>query len=71
VRVQEPLETHEDDKGVLDDVSASNQLYLKSQLRYETGIPLDSSDNAVMMDWETHISEGILKLSFLLLDFAH
>ena len=54
-RLQESLETCEDGKDVVDDVSVSNQFYLKSQLRYETGILLDSSDNAVMMDWETHI----------------
>jgi len=54
-KVQEPLEIHKDGKGEVDDVSVSNQLYLKSQLRYETGILLDSSDNAVMMEWETHI----------------
>lgn len=54
-RLQERLETYEDGKGEVDDVSISNQLYLKSELRYETGMLLDSSDNAVMMDWETHI----------------
>jgi type IV protein arginine methyltransferase len=41
--------------AVLDDVSLDNHAYLKSQLRYKPGILLDSSDNAVMMDWETQI----------------
>jgi len=54
-RLQEPSDAYEDDKSVVDDVSISNRLYLKSQLRYETGILLDSSDNAVMMEWETQI----------------
>ena len=40
---------------LLDDVSLDNKAYLKSQLRYKPGILLDSSDNAVMMDWETTI----------------
>jgi protein arginine N-methyltransferase 2 len=39
----------------LDDVSRDNRAYLQSQLRYKPGILLDSSDNAVMMDWETEI----------------
>jgi protein arginine N-methyltransferase 2 len=39
----------------LEDVSQDNRAYLRSQLRYEPGILLDSSDNAVMMDWETGI----------------
>ncbi|KAF2790629.1 arginine N-methyltransferase 2 [Melanomma pulvis-pyrius CBS 109.77] len=42
---------------VLDDVSLDNKAYLKSQLRYKPGILLDSSDNAVMMDWETQIMQ--------------
>jgi type IV protein arginine methyltransferase len=43
--------------AVLDDVSLDNHAYLKSQLRYKPGILLDSSDNAVMMDWETQIMQ--------------
>lgn len=39
----------------LEDVSQDNRAYLKSQLRFKPGILLDSSDNAVMMDWETEI----------------
>jgi type IV protein arginine methyltransferase len=39
----------------VDDVSKDNHAYLKSELRYRPGILLDSSDNAVMMDWETTI----------------
>jgi protein arginine N-methyltransferase 2 len=38
-----------------EDVSLDNHQYLKSQLRFREGILLDSSDNAVMMDWETTI----------------
>jgi protein arginine N-methyltransferase 2 len=38
-----------------DDVSKDNRAYLKSELRFRDGILLDSSDNAVMMDWETTI----------------
>jgi protein arginine N-methyltransferase 2 len=45
------------DAKVLDDVSLDNHAYLKSQLRYKPGILLDSSKNAVMMDWETEIME--------------
>lgn len=41
--------------NTLDDVSLDNQAYLKSKLRFQPGILLDSSDNAVMMDWETQI----------------
>jgi type IV protein arginine methyltransferase len=37
------------------DVSKDNYAYLKSELRFHDGILLDSSDNAVMMDWETTI----------------
>jgi len=44
-------------EAVLDDVSLDNKAYLKSQLRYRPGILLDSSDNAVMMDWETAIMQ--------------
>lgn len=40
---------------VEDDVSIDNHAYLKSKLRFKPGILLDSSDNAVMMDWETEI----------------
>jgi protein arginine N-methyltransferase 2 len=42
-------------EDVSDDVSKDNHAYLGSQLRYKPGILLDSSDNAVMMDWETDI----------------
>jgi protein arginine N-methyltransferase 2 len=45
------------EEQVLDDVSLDNRAYLKSQLRYKPGILLDSSDNAVMMDWETQIMQ--------------
>jgi protein arginine N-methyltransferase 2 len=45
------------EQQVLDDVSLDNRAYLKSQLRYKPGILLDSSDNAVMMDWETQIMQ--------------
>jgi protein arginine N-methyltransferase 2 len=44
-----------EDPAVLDDVSLDNHAYLKSQLRYKDKILLDSSDNAVMMDWEDQI----------------
>ncbi|KAF1916951.1 S-adenosyl-L-methionine-dependent methyltransferase [Ampelomyces quisqualis] len=44
-----------EDPTVLDDVSLDNHAYLKSQLRYKDKILLDSSDNAVMMDWEDQI----------------
>jgi type IV protein arginine methyltransferase len=37
------------------DVSLDNHAYLKSNLRFRPGILLDSSDNAVMMDWEKTI----------------
>jgi protein arginine N-methyltransferase 2 len=47
----------EADPGVMDDVSLDNHAYLKSKLRYKPGILLDSSDNAVMMDWETQIMQ--------------
>jgi len=39
------------------DVSQDNQAYLQSKLRFKPGILLDSSDNAVMMDWEKTIME--------------
>ncbi|EXJ54574.1 hypothetical protein A1O7_09915 [Cladophialophora yegresii CBS 114405] len=42
---------------VLDDVSLDNRAYLKSQLRYKPGILLDSSSNAVMMQWELAIMQ--------------
>ena len=50
--IQEVVEAN-----VLDDVSLDNRAYLKSQLRYEPGILLDESDNAVMMAWETQIMQ--------------
>lgn len=37
------------------DVSVDNHAYLKSELRFRPGILLDSSDNAVMMQWEDEI----------------
>jgi protein arginine N-methyltransferase 2 len=37
------------------DVSQDNHSYLKSSLRFQPGILLDSSDNAVMMSWENTI----------------
>jgi protein arginine N-methyltransferase 2 len=37
------------------DVSQDNHAYLKAELRFKPGILLDSSDNAVMMDWEKTI----------------
>jgi len=37
------------------DVSLDNHEYLKSKLRFQPGILLDSSDNAVMMVWEQKI----------------
>lgn len=52
--VKEISQTTED-PAVLDDVSLDNHAYLKSQLRYKDKILLDSSDNAVMMDWEDQI----------------
>lgn len=39
----------------IDDVAANNLTYLNSKLRFNPGILLDSSDNAVMMDWEDTI----------------
>ncbi|KAF2105012.1 arginine N-methyltransferase 2 [Rhizodiscina lignyota] len=41
--------------GEDDDVSLDNHAYLKSKLRFQPGILLDESHNAVMMDWETAI----------------
>ena len=40
-----------------EDVSLDNTAYLKSKLRYTDATLLDSSDNAVMMDWETQIMQ--------------
>ncbi|KAF2712549.1 arginine N-methyltransferase 2 [Pleomassaria siparia CBS 279.74] len=54
---EEPVLKEKIDEKVLDDVSLDNHAYLKSQLRYQPGILLDSSDNAVMMDWETQIMQ--------------
>lgn len=45
------------EQNILDDVSLDNKAYIRSQLRYKPGILLDSSDNAVMMDWETEIMQ--------------
>jgi protein arginine N-methyltransferase 2 len=52
-----PVEQTVEEETPLDDVSLDNKTYLKSQLRYKPGILLDSSDNAVMMDWETAIMQ--------------
>ena len=55
IEVKETQEAAEE--RVINDVSLDNRAYLKSQLRYQPGILLDSSDNAVMMDWETQIMQ--------------
>lgn len=45
-----------DEKALYDDdVIFNNHAYLNSELRFRPGILLDSSDNAVMMDWENTI----------------
>ena len=54
VAKQEPLQEHKSGESV-DDVSLDNHAYLQSNLRFKPGILLDSSDNAVMMDWEKEI----------------
>ncbi|KAF2755860.1 arginine N-methyltransferase 2 [Pseudovirgaria hyperparasitica] len=50
-RDMEDVEYDEED----DDVELDNSSYLNSTLRYRKDILLDSSNNAVMMSWETEI----------------